>query len=120
MGHRSSRRPLGAASNAMVKAVEDAIERNWRLIIGIITMMLSIFGGLYMVTAPMQRDTADIKADIRELRALSTGNFQRIEEFRDRTESSNYTRMDAQRDLDRVWDAIRRLENASKETPAHP
>lgn len=104
----------------MVKEVEDAIERNWRLIVGIITMMLSIFGGLYMVTAPMQRDTAEIKADIRELRALSTGNFQRIEEFRDRTEANNYTRSDAQRDLDRVWDAIRRLETPPKETPPRP
>lgn len=104
----------------MVKEVEDAIERNWRLIVGIITMMLSIFGGLYMVTAPMQRDTAEIKADIRELRALSTGNFQHIEEFRDRTESNIYTRTDAKRDLDRVWDAIRRMESAPKETQPRP
>lgn len=98
----------------MVKAVEDAIERNWRLIVAIVTMMISIFGGIYMITAPMQRDTAEIKADIRELRAITQGNYARIEEFRVRTESNRYTNSDAKRDQDRIWDAINRLEGKAE------
>jgi hypothetical protein len=99
----------------MVEKIEDAIERNWRLIIGIVGMMISIFGGIFMVTSPMQRDISEMRAEIRELRAAVSGNFQRIEEFRARTEGNRYTAQDAARDMDRIWDAIRRVEQDGKE-----
>lgn len=95
----------------MTDKIEAAIERNWRLIVGIVGMMISIFGGIYMVTSPMQRDISEIRADIRELRTAVAGNFQRIEEFRTRTEGNRYTAQDAARDLERIWDAIRRMEH---------
>lgn len=94
----------------MVQKIEEAIERNWRLIVGIVGMMISIFGGVYMITSPMQRDISEMKADIRELRVAVSGNFQRIEEFRTRTEGNRYTAQDAARDLERVWDAIKRAQ----------
>jgi len=97
----------------MAEAFSDAFKRYWAIITTVAGMMLVIGGAIYTVTAnietrigSMQRDLAESRADIRELKAAVGGNFQRMEDFRRMTEESRYTSRDAEKDLGRVMDRI--------------
>lgn len=97
----------------MADAFAGAFKRYWAVITTVASVMLFIGGAIYTVTSKiesrieiMQSSLAETRADVRELKAAVDGNFQRIEEFRQATESGRYTNRDAEKDLGRLMDRI--------------
>lgn len=82
----------------MADQFAEAFRRYWAVIVTVVGATVTMFAAIYTVTMPLHQGLSDIKADVRELRTLATGNFSRHEESRLRTE----------REFERVWEHLRR------------
>lgn len=94
----------------MVDKIEDTIRRYYGLIITVIGIMFAIFGAVYAVTQPIQMGISDIKADVRELRAGQASSLERQTEAAKRLE----------REDERMWEVIRRIETQMREAQRVP
>lgn len=94
----------------MADEFADAFRRYWAVITSVVVITIALFAAVYTVTLPIYQQLADIKADVRELRTLADGNSARHEESRVRTE----------REFERTWEAVRRLESATRSNQQIP
>ena len=94
----------------MVDRIEDTIRRYYGLIITVIGIMFAIFGAVYAVTQPIQSGISDVKADVRELRAGQASNLERQNESAKRLE----------REDERMWEVIRRIESQMRDSQKIP
>ena len=94
----------------MVDKIEDTIRRYYGLIVTVIGIMFAIFGAVYAVTQPIQLGISDVKADVRELRAGQASNLERQNEATKRLE----------REDERMWEVIRRIEGQMRDSQKIP
>lgn len=94
----------------MVDKIEDTIRRYYGLIVTVIGIMFAIFGAVYAVTQPLQSGLSDIRADVRELRAGQASNLDSQRESTKRLE----------REDERMWEVIRRLEGQMRDSQKIP
>lgn len=84
----------------MVDKIEETIRRYYAIIVAVVGFVLAIIAAIYSITKPLMDDTADLKADVREMRAGIVANSARHDEARVRFE----------REFERVWESLRRIE----------